>query len=827
MSQMSLLHIDGNGNIRNDLKCTACRLADDPKLQTNCMPGVGPTNPELMFVGWAPAAEDDARGIPMTGRNGRVFRELLNEVGIDPEAVFITNMVKCCPFDGKTDQKIHEACKLHLLKEIRRIKPTAIVSVGAKAFSWLSGQSGMKKYKRSGIPCKFFPELNVYPITQPAAMFHGDEFEQRRIRREILEDLSRVYDKAISGNLVDADEVGTDYQYAKSLEDIERFMTEFDAAEEVAVDLETGTVDREPALFPEEGTVIVAFGFSTGPGHGRAIPLYAWGSATLHYWEDDELEVILNLLKERLKTKKLFGQNWLQFDQKWIKHVFDIPRTNVVFDTMIAHHLIDEERGTHDLEQLAVRYARMAPWKKTFNIANAYQLCNYLCKDVDATYRVKLALEKELTAKQKLLLKDELIPLAHELMEMEYRGVVIQEDNLDKLQGFLHSKIQEEMTKLRAIPEVKAYEVTENISLNVNKHRQLGKVMEQYLKLPRIMSTHSGEYSTSKFALDELKSHPFVSGVLVVRGLEKLRGTYCDGLKLQIKRDGRVHTNYMIPGTVTGRLSSNHPNLQNIPREDTAGQVLEDGQLVKKLFSVPSGYCLLEADYSQIELRVLAMYSKDPKLIEIFETGQDVHRATAAEAYGVPPEKVKSGQRTAAKIINFGVVYGMGEESLIYKFVQAGSSEKEAKRFLQLHHQKFATVWDWVEKQGDLIRHQGFQETFFGRRRRYQWIDKHAMRQASNFPIQSTASEFTLISIVRTARALRKLELDAFPVLTVHDSILFQINVEQFWDSAKLIKLYMEDLKYPFVNVPIKVDLKAGHTWGSLKKVDVEKELIK
>jgi DNA polymerase I len=591
--------------------------------------------------------------------------------------------------------------------------------------------------------------------------------------------------------------------------------------------MENATVTGEGALFPEEGTIPVAFGFSTGPGHGRAIPLYAWSSLTQYYWRDDQVDEIILLIRDRLQRKTIFGHNWLQYDQKWIRYFFSLDRTNVVFDTMLAHYLIDEDKGTHDLEQLAVRYTKMPTWKKTFTLRDTHGTCMYLCKDVDATFRVKEPIEKEMTRKQKNLLKTLLIPLGHELMEMEYRGVKINAENLDKLADIFQMRIAEERKALNEMDEVRAFELTENTEINPKSPYDIGIIMGEYLKLEPLYKTKDGKFGTSAYVLDHYKDIPFVRHIQQLRSLNKLYDSYVEGMRERLKRDGRIHTSYLIHGTRTGRLSSRDPNLQNIPGEGKVGSFIADGSLLKDMFSADEGYTFVEMDYSQIELRALAMYTNDPAWLEMFRSGYDAHSGTAALVFKVPVSEITEEKRRFSKTINFGVVYGMGEESLIYKFTSSGSTEAEARKFMSEHKKIFKRTWEWMDEEEAWVREHYNQETFFGRMRRYDWIDDHAIRQAYNYKIQSTASDFTLTALVRCAKALRELCVDGYPLLTVHDSIAFQVREEQAWEAAEIIKYIAENLNFPFMNVPIKADFKMGRNWGSLKKIDVDKRSFK
>jgi DNA polymerase-1 len=351
--------------------------------------------------------------------------------------------------------------------------------------------------------------------------------------------------------------------------------------------------------------------------------------------------------------------------------------------------------------------------------------------------------------------------------------------------------------------------------------------MEKYLKLPCIKRTNSQDYSTDKEVLAAYADVPAIQAVSQLRGLHKAFGTYCEGMKAHIRKDGRIHTSYRIHRTVTGRPASADPNLSNIPRDDTAGKVLEDGKAVKNVFAASDGCCLLQADYSQIELRVLAALSGDANLREIYLNDQDAHTATAAKVFGVSEDSVTKAQRSMAKCVNFGVVYGLGLESLLEKFKAAGNTEDEGRHFYESHKHTFPGVWKFMDEQEYIIRTCKYQETPFGRRRRYAEIDNRAVRQAYNFMIQSTASEFAHIALIRINAALRQWGMRAALVLTVYDSLIFDTPFDEFWETAELVKHIMETLEYSWLTVPIKVDLEAGLTWGSLKKVRLDtRELV-
>ena len=639
--------------------------------------------------------------------------------------------------------------------------------------------------------------------------------------RELVEDLMWIADTAEGGlGIVEEDLTPTDYQTAYTVADVERFIAEFEDVDTLACDVET------TSLFAETGEAIVAIGFSKGQGYGRSIPLLAPGLMTTHWWSDEDYQKVLALVKTVLIKKTLYGHNFIQFDQKWIEFTFGII-CNIDFDTQCTHYLLDEMPG-HGLKQLAVQLCGMANWKSEFTVKDTVQCCTYLAKDVDATWRLRQILEPEIKKYPKLywILNNQLIPLSHELRRMEQNGVVIDQTALDKLDKYLYSRLNETDGRLKDMACVQAYQLESNTTFNPDAPHQVAYVMEKVLKLPkldRIGETGSGGYSTGIKVLEVYKKELFVSSIIEYRQLKKLHGCYCKGIKERIRPNGKIHTSFVPHFTVTGRLSSRDPNLQNIPRDDTAGKVLEDAAMIKNLFiSSGENRVLIQGDLSQIELRVLAVVSGDPVLIKAYQDGKDLHQETAAVIYGVPYEKVSKGQRSNSKITNFGIVYGMSFQTLLEKFLAAGNTEQEAINFYQNHQRTFSRVWNWIAEQTSIVSRQGWQENFLGRRRRYEKVDNEAKRQASNFPIQGGAAEVTADWIIRSSKLIREYEFDAFPVLTVHDSETFDSAESCMWEVAELIQRVAETPRYSILkSIPVKADIEIGKSWGAMKKVDV------
>jgi DNA polymerase-1 len=793
------------------------------------MEGVGPKNPTYMIIGRSPGKEDDQIGSPMTGANGRLLRELLREAGIQYNDCFFTNTLRCCPFDTSIKERQWAACQDYLLKEIEAANPQVLIAAGAQAMTWLTGQTGLRKLRRRGLPCALpgHERRLVFPIEQPVSLFRARGPEQTSMRNEMVGDLQWIREQNQSGNIHLGGDIPTDYQVAMTRESADRILDEVEAQDILACDLETGTTEWEPALFPYSNGRVVAVGFSWGAGIGRAIPLYARGTTSFLLWDDETYAHLVQRLTKIFQQKKVFGHNFLSFDQKWVRSLFGVEYCHTDFDTMLAHYLLDEERGTHGLERLALVYTTMPPWKAMFSLADTTSLCQYLCRDVDATWRLRQVFESMLTPKFRWLLNDLLLPLSDVLVDVEYKGVRVAGDALDKLNKVLKQKIGGLTGKIRSRQHIRLWESANNQEFNPGSSQQLSDVMENYMRLKCIKRTGSGAYSTDKEVLSHYSSKPLIADIQMWRGLGKLHATYVEQMRRELGEDGHAHTSYKPHGTTTGRLASASPNLQNLPREDTVKKVLDDGSLIKAMFVPDEGHCFLQADYSQIELRILACLSCDPAFLKIFHDGLDAHAAVAAEVYKIPIDEVTKAQRTSAKGLNFGIPYGMGEDTLIQRFVAAGNTEAGARAFLADHKTTFPGVWNYMAQQERLIRTQKYQETPLGRRRRYTEITPEAVRQAYNFPIQSVASDLTLLSIIRIHHALLRMNLPARIVLTVYDSIILSVQMDRFWQVARVVKHLMESLAFPWLTVPIKADLEAGMDWGHLKKVDLEKQSFK
>jgi DNA polymerase-1 len=822
-----------DGEVCTDRACSKCPLGQRPGLLSNCMQGVGATEPLLMFVGVSPNDEDDAKGAPFTGAYGRMLSDLFYEAGIVKSDYYITNAVKCASADPQ--RKHWEKCLEHMVREIERVRPHAIVTVGAAAARWLTG---FAPNRRRSYPCVLDPSIRVYTAKQPAELYHVEGRLREELRAQMIEDLSWIKRDALGENKTEVIEF--DYRVAKTLDDVDSFLAELETAPEVAYDFETNFLGRP---YKELGHKIVAVGFSARPGHALAIPIHAKAIVSPTYWPDGIADVVERRVANFLSRKKVFGHNGILYDSIASEVLLGV-KPIIDFDVMHCAHLIDEN-PPHNLEDLTLRYVpSMDGWKQKFNTEDPKKLCEYLWQDVDATSRLRRILEPMLSPKQRKLFDTLIIPLAWRLQKMMVRGVKVNTSVLDELAGPLRQEMAALAVKLRSHDQVTAWELTNNQFFNPGSPVQVAQVMEHYFKIPRKKDTKSGGYSTDDEVLEANISIPFCSQLLEYRGLDKLCGTYVDGYKTAAATPpSLVHTNFKML-TVTGRLSSSAPNLQNLPVIDDDD--LKSGALtIKHSFTArEDGWCLLQADYSQAEYRVLASIARDENLIESFRKGYDVHAATAARLFGVPVDQVTKVQRVEAKRVNFGLVYGQGEKGQIAKAVAAAEAtarkqkrklsrkeylaiEESVRRNIQGHRDAFPNVWKWMAQQERIIETRGVQETPTGRRRHYAKVDNRAKRQGLNFPVQGLSADITNTALIRCSDVLEGSGIAAFPVLTVHDSIIFEVREDLVFDVADIVQTVMQGVKFPWLLVDMVADLEAGYSWGQMHDIDVKNRCFK
>ncbi|RJQ14318.1 DNA polymerase I [Candidatus Parcubacteria bacterium] len=504
----------------------------------------------------------------------------------------------------------------------------------------------------------------------------------------------------------------------------------------------------------------------------------------------------LGKIKDVLENKEV---EKIGYDLKKTKHALIKEGINLggnCFDVMIAAYLLHPGRRDYPLERIVFQELRRPP--------NSLKLPQVLVLALWEIYERQLKKLEENDLK-KVFFEIEM-PLIDVLVRMEGWGIKVELSDLKKLSKKLKSQLDLLENKIHKIAGTK---------FNINSPAQLSDILFNKLRIETkgLRKTPGGVISTQASELSKLSPNPFIDLVLEYRELSKLKTTYIDALpKLVDVATGRLHTSFVQTGTATGRLSSEEPNLQNIPIRSEAAQD------IRRAFIAEKGYELVSFDYSQIELRLAAAFSQDEKMLEAFRLGQDIHALTAAEVNGIPIEKVDEEMRRQAKVLNFGILYGMGANAFAQS---AGVSKERAREFIDEYFKKFAGVARYIEEIKDQARQLGFVRTITGRRRyipeihaQHQMVRSQAERIAVNMPIQGSDADISKMSMVAVDRKFSNSK-DVRMLLQIHDALLFEISKSKIKEVVPEIKSIMEGIiKLP---VALRVDVKSGPNWGDAK----------
>jgi DNA polymerase-1 len=508
------------------------------------------------------------------------------------------------------------------------------------------------------------------------------------------------------------------------------------------------------------------------------------------------------------------GQN-IKYDLLMLRQ-YGVEVRGEMFDTMLAHYLLQPE-WKHNLDYLCETYLgyRKIPTENligargknqiTMRAVERETLRDYACEDADLTLQLKHFLAP-LLAENGLekLFHDLEMPLVPVLADMEFTGVRLDPRALHEYAGELRRQIiilEEEIIALAGV------------EFNVSSPKQLGEVLFERLKIdPNARLTKTKQYSTNEEVLTQLKErHPIVEKVLDYRGLKKLLNTYVETLPILINpRTGRIHTSYNQAVTATGRLSSNNPNLQNIPIRD------ENGREIRRAFIPSDGeHLFLSADYSQIELRIMAALSEDPQMMEAFAHHQDIHALTAAKIYKIPVEEVTSDMRRKAKTANFGIIYGISVFGLSQRL---NIPRSEAKELIDGYFENFPRVKKYMDQSIEMARKEGFVQTIMGRRRYLSDINSNnqvvrgmAERNAINTPIQGSAADIIKAAMINIHREFVQNGLQSRMVLQVHDELNFDVDKAELEQVQHIVKKEMENAVR--LSVPLTVEIKAADNW--------------
>jgi DNA polymerase-1 len=600
--------------------------------------------------------------------------------------------------------------------------------------------------------------------------------------------------------LLTIEQVPHEYILLSATEDIKQALHILLQQKEVCFDTETTSLDKID-------NDIVGFSFSYKPHHGYYIPCPA------NY---DEARSILHLFKPLFDNQNIIkiGQN-IKYDLSILKR-YGLDLKGPWFDTMLAHYLIEPDLR-HGMDYLSGIYLNYEPvsietliGKKGKNQLSmrdveTTKIKEYAVEDTDITLQLKHKLEPELKARvaEKLLhnLEEPLVPI---LADMEAEGVRINKQFLNEYSKELEGEIVELENRIIELA---------GVPFNIASPKQLGEVLFELLKLdPKAKKTKTGQYQTGEDVLQSLSDHEIVRCILEVRQLQKLKSTYVDALpELIHPSTGRIHTSFNQAVAATGRLSSTNPNLQNIPIKT------DKGREVRKAFIARNeDYILLSADYSQIELRIVASIANEQNMIDAFKQGIDIHTATAAKVYGVSVADVTSEQRRNAKAVNFGIIYGQSAFGLSQSL---GIPRKEAGAIIEEYFKQYPNIKKYMNDTIQFAKENGFVQTLMGRRRYLRDINSanftvrgFAERNAINAPIQGSAADMIKVAMIRIHQRMKnETSLKSKMILQVHDELLFDVHKSEINEMGKLVKEEMENAMP--LKVPVIAEAGTGENW--------------
>ena len=602
---------------------------------------------------------------------------------------------------------------------------------------------------------------------------------------------------------------GADAEYETLFEqaDLDRWLKRLKRSKLFAFDTETTSLDYMQAR-------IVGVSFAVASGSAAYVPLaHSYPGAPEQLDRDAVLAALKPLLEDPKQHK--VGQN-LKYDMSVLAN-HGITLRGIAFDTMLESYVLNAGGGRHDMDSLAERHlnhttihfediAGKGAKQLTFDQIDVEQAGPYAAEDADITLRLHQVLWPQVEHEPSLarVLTEIEVPLVSVLSRMERTGVRLDRKMLEQQ--------SHELAKQMHALEQQAYKIAGH-NFNMGSPKQIGQIFFEELGLPVVAKTPKGAPSTAESVLQELaeQGHELPRVILDHRGLSKLKSTYTDKLPELIDGDtGRVHTSYHQAVAATGRLSSSDPNLQNIPVRS------DEGRRIRRAFIPQDGWRMLAADYSQIELRIMAHLSGDRGLLAAFAAGEDIHRATAAEVFGADsPEAVTADQRRSAKAINFGLIYGMSAFGLAR---QLGIERGAAQEYVDRYFARYPGVKDFMERTREQARKQGYVETLFGRRLylpdinvRNQQIRSAAERTAINAPMQGTAADIIKRAMLTVDAWIENERLGVRMLMQVHDEMVFEVERGQVGAASNEIRKHMEAAAE--LDVPLVVDVGIGDNW--------------
>jgi uracil-DNA glycosylase family 4 len=878
------------------MKCTQCRLHETCKNVLQM--GNGKKSARIMVVQENPYEAENKRGQYMGGKAGRMFRAALGEVGIDIDDIYFTAVVKCStPEDRLPLPDEVKACQDYLWAEIEAVKPEIIVPTGNISMKVLMGVTGITKHRGKMVEkdgYKFLPIIHPnLVLKQPKYL---DFFSEDIITLESILNGTKVENRKSYKR-----ERRYCETYEDAIDEINRLMAlpsgsriaiDLETVKTNPYKEYTTMSKTMEAKYPESKRVkICAIGFSDRPGYGCAIPLYHRQNPM----PGNQIGTIVKCLRFLLERDDI---EWVtqngKFEIKWLRKQLDIYLDNMVWDTMLMHYLaVTEEKGTHGLDDFAWLYTDMGGYDAELNKAKPkgeldegnYDLIDwdilkvYLADDCDVTMRAFEVFHPLVVQDPELkwIWENLMIPASYTLADIEENGIKVNLEWLEMLEKAYPEEIARIEERLRQYPEViemerewqakweercaiakikKADRTPEQqekfekyakynpakggTKFNFSSIPQLSELLFERMGLKTVVLTEKGNPSTNDDSLKYMRSqHPICETLLELRKVKHLYNNFVAGIREHLDPDGFVHPNFNLHGTVTGRLSSDEPNAQQFPRKSNDVFSFQYWHEIKSLFVSRFGKdgVILQFDYSQLELRILAVFTRDPELIKLYRSGADLHKAVASSAFGVPIEEVTKDQRTAAKKVQFGIVYQESAKGLSEDLRAEGidMSVEECEEFIRNYFKQFPNVEKWIRDIKRFAKRNKYVKTLVGRRRHLPTIDSvdkaiaaEAERQAVNAPIQSTGSDCTLMSLILINKWLKETGKRSKICVTVHDSIVLDCHKDEVIEVAEKVKDIMENLAkyneyYSFLgDVPIVSEMEVGYSYGETFECTIE-----
>jgi len=780
------------------------------------------------------------------GRAGELLTEVLNQNGISRSQVYITNVVKCHPPNNRTPTRDEiKACSIYLRKEFEAVNPQYVLLLGNTALG-VAGHSGITKYRGQEINKGGRIYLSTF---HPAAVLRNPRYDPV-FRQDI----------AYFAKLVNGKSTNPQYtvDYVTDIEIFKQMCMSIDKAKMIAYDFETEGFD------PLVGRVWL-LGIADSPTHAWILPLQHPESPFKKVWKKLLQKVVKVMMR---KSKWRVAQN-AKFDNKWFK-IKTGMRIHTTWDTMLAAHLLNENTP-NGLEYLSQSILGLKPYKGKIVFVDKYDkkgrliekvsslkdMGNYCGEDCCNTYQIALKQIPQLKDDIRLwnLYRRLILPASHALEDVELRGLYLDRERLLERKKLCENKIAEMENKLNSLvpstyqrprkyykrpPKNKEYKQEGDryyveLPINFNSGQQVGKILfsSKGFGLEPISYTKGGAPSTGEEDLVYLEdgtegaAKEFITTLLEYREWTKKYSTY---ILAWIERTveagrGRLYPSFKLHGTVTGRLASENPNAQNVPRD----------KFIRSIISAPPGWKLVEVDYSQIELRIAAFIAGEPRMLRAYQTGEDLHRLTASLVMNIPLSQVTGEQRQSAKAVNFGLIYGMSAEGF-RKYAKTSYrvdlTPQEAELFRKRFFKAYKGLPRWHERQKEIAEKLGYVRYPDGRVRRLpdihspdRGVKSEAERQAINSPVQGFASNINLYSLVRLHKILDPQEAQI--VLSVHDALYFYIKEDCLDKWLSVIKKTMEDqdaIQKAFgveLTVPIPVSIKVGTHWGELEEISL------